>query len=112
MGKINQNFTMWKGNYREVNFFIEDISSLDNCSAVWACSLTVETTAIITKSSSLSTQITLSGKMVTVILNPADTSTMSPGNYYHELRLVDASGNPSTPAIGTMELKGVLISGA
>jgi hydroxyethylthiazole kinase-like sugar kinase family protein len=113
MGKLNQNFTTWKGNYREVNFLIEDVATVEGCEAEWACSETVNSVKEITKSSeSNPAGITFSGKTVKVILNPSDTASMDAGDYYHELRLIDTSLNPSTPAIGTMTLKEVILTGS
>lgn len=111
MGKINQNFTTWKGNYREINFTIEDISTAEGCTAKWACAENAESLLKEIEKSSVSTPagITISGKIVTVILDPSDTSSMTAGTYYHELRLVDTESNPSTPAIGTMTLLETLI---
>lgn len=111
MGKLNQNFTTWKGNYRELNFTIEDVDSAEGCTAEWACA-ELETSLVneIEKSTeSTPAGITIAGKVVTVILDPADTASMDAGNYYHELRLVDTDDNPSTPAIGTMTLKPVIL---
>jgi len=113
MGKLNQNFTTWKGNYREIKFLIEDVATVEGCEAEWACAES-DTSLIknISKSSeSTPAGITFSGKTVTVILNPADTASMDAGDYYHELRLIDTSSNPSTPAIGTMTLKEVILTG-
>jgi len=113
MGKIGQNFTTWKGNYREVNFLIEDVATVEGCTAEWACAETVNSALKeITKSSGSSPAgITFSGKTVKVILNPADTANMTAKDYYHELRLIDTSSNPSTPAIGTMTLREVILPG-
>lgn len=111
MGKLNQNFTTWKGNYRQIEFFIEDVADLTGYSAEWACSVDVDSAALVSKSSP-SSGITLADSIVTVTLDPSDTSAMTAGDYYHELRLVDGSTNPSTPAIGTMTLKEVILDGS
>ena len=111
MGKLAQDFTTWKGNYRQIVFYIEDVSSVTGGTAEWAMSDSPTGTTLILKTSA-NTGITLSGKYVTVTLSPTDTndaSGISSGNYYHELRLVDIANQPSTPAIGTVTLKDVLI---
>lgn len=110
MGKENQDFTTWKGNYRLINFYISDVSTVTGGTAEWAMSLSNTGSTIILKTSVASTGITLSGKYVTVTLEPYDTSSLSPGLYYHELRLVDVVGQPTTPAIGTITLKPVIIT--
>lgn len=113
MGKLAQNFTTWKGNYREIDFYIEDVSSLDGATVKWAMSESEITEKLIEKVSTGATPgITLDGKTATVILNETDTdynSGIDAGDYYHELRIVDSEGHVSTPAIGTVTLKDVII---
>jgi len=113
MGKLNQDFTTWKGNYRRIDFYIEDVSSVTGGTAVWAMSATVDSAALISKYSvSGATHITLSGKTVSVFLQPSDTdeaSGITAGSYYHELRITDVANQPSTPAIGSVTLKAVVI---
>lgn len=111
MGKLAQDFTTWKGNYRRIDFYIEDVSTVTGGTATWAMSLSETGTTLILKSSTGGT-IGLTGKTVSVYLQPADTneaSGIAAGSYYHELRLVDIVGQPSTPAIGTVTLKNVII---
>ena len=111
MGKLAQDFTTWKGNYRQIIFYIEDVVTVTGGTAEWAMSLSPTGTTLILKTSA-NTGITLSGKYVTVNLDPQDTNDASgivAGYYYHELRLVDVIGQPTTPAIGTVTLNNVLI---
>jgi len=111
MGKTNQDFTTWKGNYRQIVFYIEDVSTVTGGTAEWAMSTTEEATgsqAILKTSGGFG--ITLSGKNVTVTLEPADTTGITAGSYYHELRLVDTVGQPTTPAIGTVTILPVLLT--
>lgn len=110
MGKEAQDFTTWKGNYRIINFYISDVSTVTGGTAEWAMSTSNSGATIILKTSDPTSGITLSGKYVIVTLNPSDTSALSPGSYYHELRLVDVVGQPTTPAIGTITLKPVIIT--
>ena len=112
MGSLNQDFTTWKGNYRVIQFYISDVSTVTGGTAEWALSTTSGVTGsqAILKTSVASTGITLSGKYVNVTLSPSDTASLAAGTYYHELRLVDIAGQPSTPAIGTVTLKDVLIT--
>jgi len=112
MGKLNQNFTIWKGNYMELSFYIEDVSTVEGCAAEWACAAAADAATNNIEKSTTNSSITLSGKTVTVILNPSDTASMTAGDYYHELRLVDTGNHPSTPAIGTMTLKEVILDGS
>ncbi len=112
MGKLAQDFTTWKGNYRVISFYISDVSTVTGGTAEWSMSSTTGATGsqLILKTSVASTGITLSGKYVNVTLEPYDTSGLTAGTYYHELRLVDVVGQPTTPAIGTVTLLPVLIT--
>jgi len=113
MGKINQNFTTWKGNLRKIRFSIDDVANVETCVFTWSMSATKGSTPIITKvSTSNPAGITMSGKYATVLLLVADTneaSGLAAGAYYHELRMVDTLGEPSTPSTGTMTLEPVTI---
>lgn len=112
MGKLNQNFTTWKGNYKQVSFYIEDVTTVEGMVSEWACAATVDALTNAIEKSTVNGSITLSGKVVTVTLNPTDTASMDAGDYYHELRLVDINSHPSTPAIGVMTLKEVILDGS
>lgn len=48
--------------------------------------------------------IVLAGDTATITLAPADTGTLS-GWYYHELEIVDGSGNVSTVFVGVLEIR-------
>lgn len=114
MGLLAQDFTTWKGNYRQIIFYISDVSSVTGGTAQWGMSESVTGTTLIKKTSETNSGITLSGKNVIVVLNPEDTddaSGIAAGLYYHELRLEDIAGQPTTPAIGTVTLKDVLLKG-
>jgi hypothetical protein len=112
MGNLAQDFTTWRGNYRQIIFFISDVSTVTGGTAQWAMSEAVTGTSLIYKTSIASTGITLSGKNVIVVLEPYDTTGITAGSYYHELRLTDVIGQPTTPAIGTVTMRDVLITGS
>lgn len=114
MGLLAQDFTTWKGNYRQIVFYISDVSTVTGGTAQWAMSTSATGTTLIKKTTEPTSGITLSGKNVTVVLQPADTNDASgipAGLYYHELRLEDVAGQPTTPAIGTVTLKDVILKG-
>jgi hypothetical protein len=110
MGNLAQDFTTWKGNYRQIIFYISDVSTVTGGTAEWALSTSVTGATIIYKTSVASTGITLSGKNVIVVLEPYDTTGLTAGSYYHELRLEDVAGQPTTPAIGTVTVRDVLLT--
>lgn len=113
MGKLNQNITIWKGNYVELRAVIDDVLDLTGSVITWAMSVDASTAKLITKSTETTIPgVTIDERIVTVILNPADTndeSGIAAGDYYHEMRIVDANGKPSTPFIGKVELRNVII---
>lgn len=109
MGTLAQDFTTWVGNYRQITFYISDVSTVTGGTAQWALGDSVTGSTLVLKTSVASTGITLSGKNVIVTLEPYETSGLTSGSYYHELKLTDIVGQPSTPAIGTVTLRDVLI---
>ena len=112
MGLLNQDFTTWKGNYRQIIFYISDVSTVTGGTAEWAMSTSATGATLILKTSEASSGITLSGKNVIVVLDPTDTddsSGINSGFYYHELRLEDTVGQPTTPSIGIITLLDVLL---
>lgn len=110
MGTLAQDFTTWKGNYRQITFYISDVSTVTGGTAEWAMGTSATGSTLVFKTSVASTGITLSGKNVIVVMEPYDTSGLTSGSYYHELRLVDTVGQPTTPAIGTVTLRDVLLT--
>ena len=114
MGLLDQDFTTWKGNYRQIIFYISDVSSVTGGTAEWAMSTSATGATLILKTTDASSGITLSGKNVIVVLDPSDTdetSGIDSGYYYHELRLEDVIGQPTTPSVGTITLLDVLLKG-
>ena len=110
MGKIGQNFIHFKGNYRKIIFFIEDVDSLTGFKAFWGMSEDASAAALVSKSSEgANPGIELSGKEVIVTILPQDTTSLVPMKYYHELKLLDLEDKPSTPAIGEVDLKPVIL---
>lgn len=68
-------------------------------SAVWKLATAVNAaTALATKDTAGTLVLVLVGGVyqVTVPIVPADTKSLAPKIYYHELRVKDASGDPST----------------
>lgn len=109
MALTEQNFTMYQGEDKLVTFVItdEDEAALNMTGGTlsWEASITsLDTTAQITKTPSLvNVDGTNDGARVTLV--DADTQTLTPLIYYHELRLVDGSGNDSVLAEGEMTVK-------
>lgn len=113
MGKINQNVTMWKGDSVQIKILVDNVASVEDCTdAQWAMAVNATSTRLITKElDDDPVTITFSGKYVIIQLSPEDTDELSgidAGTYYHECRLWDVAGKPTTPAIGTLTINPVI----
>lgn len=110
MAKINVNFIFWKHNKRRATFTVEDVATLDGCEVYWAMSESPGSEALISKSSETTPAgILTSGKIARVQMLEADTATIEPGSYYHELMVIDTAGNPITASTGNVDLREVTI---
>ncbi len=113
MAQLAQNFIMFKGNDKVLNFTVSDVSTVEGCTARWTMSATAGSTPLITKSTEADpATITLSGKVISVTIASADTddlSSIDAGKYHHECELVDTDGNISTVAVGEVDLRNVTL---
>jgi hypothetical protein len=103
----NQDFTMYRGETGYVNFTVLDTNgtavNLTNYTVHWGLALNSLGDYLLHKHSPTASGITIvaaASGMFRVILEPDDTSDLRADKYYHEARLVDASGNQSVVAIG------------
>ncbi len=110
MAQIDQDFEMWQGDHKVLTFTVADVETLEGATIRWA-------TAYLSPYKPVAVE--KAGQMdgaerntFTVILNTADTADLDPGTYYHEAEVVDAAGNKSTVAVGTMTLHPTLLKGA
>ncbi len=109
MGKIAQDFRHWKGNDKQISFFVEDVDNLIGFKARWALAETDSSPVILEKSSEgASPKIQFSEKEVIVTLAPADTAPLLPMKYYHQLTLWDNDNKVSVSAIGELDLRPVI----
>ncbi len=99
MALKNQDFEMWKGNNKELLFTVEDVANLDGSISNWAVSKAGQKEKLFVK-----TVVNSEGKIVTIPVLPEDTEDLPPGNYYHELEIIDGVGSIFTAAIGQMRL--------
>jgi hypothetical protein len=101
---LEQNITMRAGNSREIEFTIEDITSLGASTIKWGLSKGAYADKLVEKTNALATEISVSGLVVTVHLDPADTADFPGGRYYHELWAEDTSGYEDTLAVGQVRI--------
>ena len=103
MAVKGQNFKLWAGNDREIEFSVEGFTNFIGVEFKWAASRTPNGTPLIEKNS-IAGDITIDDNVVTVSIDKEDTAGLSGGRYYHELWSEDASGNISTLAKGYFRL--------
>lgn len=96
MATTNQNFTMYSGDTKILNFACTMENTLSGATIKWA--LGRGSKKIITKTTPYDIVIT-GDKTFTVYINPIDTTAIS-GQYLHEAEITDALGNVSTVATG------------
>jgi hypothetical protein len=107
MTQENQNFTIWQGTDNTLT--ITDVAGapITGASITWVMKKSaIATVELITKKTGAGIVITDgAGGVFTVELDPVDTATINFGDYYHEARIVDSSGNEDVTIIGTVTLK-------
>lgn len=87
-------------------FTIDDIQSLTGYSAEWNVAVEPDSTKLITKTNAGG--IEFDGNKVLVTVSSTETNqhvtAIPPGQYYHELQLVDPLGKKTVAAVGVMTL--------
>ena len=103
MAYKDQDFEIFAADNKNLVFTVDDVTSLSACIVKWRAATNPSGTALITKSSEDSDEITIDGTTFTVKLVPADTESLTGyKEYYHEAEIVDSDLNVTTVAIGTM----------
>lgn len=110
---IPQDFSMRSGDDEIIRFQIfgtdGEIVEITGSSITWACARRNQTPVLIQKTVGSGITITDGANGICeVSLAQADTATFV-GEYYHELEVVDNTGNKSTAAFGTMTVFNDLI---
>jgi hypothetical protein len=104
------NVEMAKGDTRRlvVTLLDDDGAAVDitGYSFAYAAALVDTENPDLSKSSDDGIAITTAASgVLTVTLDAADTSTLCPGSYYHEIEATDGSGNVSTVLTGRLKLR-------
>lgn len=105
MTRTAQDVTIYAGNTANIKVTVYDSDSsnwrknLTGCSIKWVMYDPDDTGVILTKTDEIVVTDAIDGQL-TVPLAPADTETVTPGNYCHEAEITDASGNVSTVMTG------------
>ncbi len=115
MSADNQNVEVRAGNSLIINILLKSKSGdpvvLAGATINWWVSRLVTSTGadiLIQKSSS--PEIITSGSTISVVLLPADTEHLAPGNYYHETQVNFADGRVSTVSSGILRVSKKLIA--
>ncbi|MFD0825868.1 hypothetical protein ACT8ZR_09335 [Neobacillus sp. M.A.Huq-85] len=106
MAEINQNFSMYQGETKNIVVPItkDDGSNVDLTAAVLNWSVRqreYSTTTVLVKESP---DITVEGNTLTIHLKPPDTETLL-GTYYHKCEIVDQQANDSVLFTGFVTVK-------
>jgi len=100
MAVIDQDVDLWAGDTTKLVFTVS--GTLTAPTAEWVLAPSAYSAAVLTKSG-VSMAQSGGAWVATVSLYEADTEGLAPGDYYHELRVVDG-GAPWTVATGCFHL--------
>lgn len=108
MARINQDFTLYAGEDKQINFTITDEDGvavdLTGSSAVWVLARIASTPdLVITKRSTVPTQIDYTNNTYHVYLNYEETDLLH-GKYKHELRMINSDMQESVLATGEVRI--------
>jgi hypothetical protein len=105
MTKLQQNFEMWSGDHKNLNFGVtgSDGAAFILTAASWVLSEAEDSCSLVKRVSG--DGVSISGSTVTVSLSPAHTSGLGGISYYHVLKGGDSASNVSTVAVGTINIK-------
>ena len=112
MASVAQDFTMHKGDTKDISVAVVDGDGNDvalaGCTIVWSMATDVDETALVTKTTAAA-DITIAGNDFSFTLDPADTSGLAAGQYYHEAQVTDAGGDVATVTVGIITLEEELV---
>ena len=117
MTSVSQDFTVYSGDAYQITFTLSDANGdpvvLTTATAKWWVTESDSARGVdfvIKKDQSAG--ILLSGTTAVVTLNPADTESLEPGNYYHELEITFSATQKHTFAKGKMKVLSTIIPNA
>jgi hypothetical protein len=110
---MDANFEMFRGDTRTLTVTIKDrftgaVVDLTGASIAWRMAKTADMGNSLTMSKSVGSGITVASPtsgVAVVTINPTDTSTLIPGDYYHDLTVTDASARVVTVLSGRARIK-------
>lgn len=103
MAKTQQNATMWQNEDKSLVFTVTGTTLTTATAIKWELSVTNRTANLVSKT--LGSGITAdSATQCTVALDATDTTSLI-GDYYHELRVTNATGSEEVVSAGTITIK-------
>lgn len=109
MATDRQDFTLFQSTDRILRITVPSGLTVSSATAiVWRAGLRADGSAAIEKTLAGGGIANLTATTCDVALVPGDTEGLAPGEYYHELRVVNAAGNQDVVLEGTMTLKASL----
>ncbi len=108
MAAINQNFIKYRGDEYYIVFALEDTLDLTGYQAHWSLAVNADEAKLVEKDSDppdVHGGVTFVHNRVIVRINKADTISLNPETYYHELQLLDPNGEGGVAASGYYELR-------
>lgn len=105
MATTRQDFTLYQGTHRTLRVSLTGASPASATAAVWRVARDRGSAALLSKSLADTGVGNLTAGTLDVYLFPGDSVELSPGEYYHELRLADADGQEDVVLEGTLTLK-------
>ncbi len=118
MPAVEQNVQHWRGDSRRIQIPIreEDGTPVDMAggSARWwlgKSATAVGDKVVVKKAAGSGLSLSVDDDLWTaeIRLDPADTQALRPGDYYHELEVVDGAGAVSTVTVGTFTINQTMI---
>jgi hypothetical protein len=114
MTSINQDFNIYAGDAYEITFTLTNAAggsvTLTTATAKWWITRSDNSRGsdfVVKKDHTAG--ILLTGSTAVVTLNPSDTDSLSPGNYYHELEISFSANEIHTFAKGKVKILSTII---
>jgi hypothetical protein len=103
-------FRMTVGDDKSLRVSVTDadgaVVAITSATISWKVTRSLRSTAVLTKTTSSGISITSgSGGIFTISIDPADTASLTPGDYYHEAQVTFSGGDVGTVLKGIMTIE-------
>ena len=110
MAYIDQDFRLWRGDYKRIIFTVRDIrevgaEDLEGANIRWVCTDRSGKEVVIEKESSDPAEIEIEGDKFIVKLFPEETKEIERSTLKHEARVSDLKGMSATVSTGSIDVK-------